>query len=257
MTTLDVAARQGRLPDPRARGATASASCTSTRPHVAEAARGARRDGALLPQSTTPTSTAASTASPRRPPPRSKAPGPRSRGSSTRRTRRDRVHQERHRGASTSSPTRGAAPTSRAGDASCSPHMEHHANIVPWHMLAAERGVELRWIPLTADGRLDLTDLDRAARRRQAASPSPRCRTCSARINADPPARRRRPRRRRARAGRRVPGRPPHRHRRAGLGRRLRRLHRPQDVRPDRHRRALGRDASCSRRCRRSSAAAR
>ena len=38
--------------------------------------------------------------------------------------------------------------------------MEHHANVVPWHMLAAERGVELRWIPLTADYRLDLTDLD-------------------------------------------------------------------------------------------------
>jgi cysteine desulfurase/selenocysteine lyase len=38
--------------------------------------------------------------------------------------------------------------------------MEHHANIVPWHMLAAERGIELRWIPLTADYRLDLTDLD-------------------------------------------------------------------------------------------------
>ena len=58
--------------------------------------------------------------------------------------------------------------------------MEHHANVVPWHILAAERGVELRWIPLTADYRLDLTDLDRAARRRQAASRSPRCRTCSA-----------------------------------------------------------------------------
>ena len=39
-------------------------------------------------------------------------------------------------------------------------HMEHHANVVPWQMLAAERGVELRWIPLTADFRLDLTDLD-------------------------------------------------------------------------------------------------
>jgi len=39
--------------------------------------------------------------------------------------------------------------------------MEHHANIVPWHMLAAERGIELRWIPLTPDGQLDLTDLDR------------------------------------------------------------------------------------------------
>jgi cysteine desulfurase/selenocysteine lyase len=37
--------------------------------------------------------------------------------------------------------------------------MEHHANIVPWHMLAAERGIELRWLPLTADGQLDLSNL--------------------------------------------------------------------------------------------------
>ena len=39
--------------------------------------------------------------------------------------------------------------------------LEHHANIVPWQQLAAERGVEIRWILLDDDGRLDLTDLDR------------------------------------------------------------------------------------------------
>jgi len=49
----------------------------------------------------------------------------------------------------------------RAGDVVVLTEMEHHANIVPWHMLAAEVGIELRWIPLTADHRLDLTDLDR------------------------------------------------------------------------------------------------
>jgi cysteine desulfurase / selenocysteine lyase len=48
-----------------------------------------------------------------------------------------------------------------AGDVIVLTEMEHHANIVPWHILAAERGVELRWIPLTPDYRLDLTDLDR------------------------------------------------------------------------------------------------
>ena len=47
----------------------------------------------------------------------------------------------------------------RAGDVVVLTHMEHHANIVPWHMLAAERGIVLRWVPLTADGQLDLTDL--------------------------------------------------------------------------------------------------
>lgn len=47
------------------------------------------------------------------------------------------------------------------GDAVVLTQLEHHANIVPWQQLAASRGVELRWIPLTDDGHLDLTDLDR------------------------------------------------------------------------------------------------
>jgi cysteine desulfurase / selenocysteine lyase len=48
-----------------------------------------------------------------------------------------------------------------AGDVVVLTQLEHHANIVPWHILAAERGITLRWIPLTADGRLDLSDLPR------------------------------------------------------------------------------------------------
>jgi cysteine desulfurase/selenocysteine lyase len=47
----------------------------------------------------------------------------------------------------------------QAGDVVLLTHMEHHANIVPWHMLVAERGIVLRWVPLTADGQLDLTAL--------------------------------------------------------------------------------------------------
>jgi cysteine desulfurase/selenocysteine lyase len=47
-----------------------------------------------------------------------------------------------------------------AGDAIVLSHMEHHANVVPWQILAAERGVELRWIPMTPDFRLDLTNLE-------------------------------------------------------------------------------------------------
>ena len=46
------------------------------------------------------------------------------------------------------------------GDAVVLTHMEHHANIVPWQMLAAEKGFEIRWVPLTADGLLDLSGLD-------------------------------------------------------------------------------------------------
>ena len=47
----------------------------------------------------------------------------------------------------------------RAGDAVVLTHMEHHANIVPWQMLVESHGIELRWIPLTADGQLDLSSL--------------------------------------------------------------------------------------------------
>ena len=47
------------------------------------------------------------------------------------------------------------------GDAVVITEMEHHANIVPWHIMAAERGFELRWIGVDPGGQLDLSDLDR------------------------------------------------------------------------------------------------
>ena len=47
------------------------------------------------------------------------------------------------------------------GDVVLISDMEHHANIVPWQILLAEKGFELRWIPLTSDGHLDLSQLDR------------------------------------------------------------------------------------------------
>ncbi len=46
------------------------------------------------------------------------------------------------------------------GDVIVLTHLEHHANIVPWQMLAAERNLEIRWIPLDDQGRLDLSSLD-------------------------------------------------------------------------------------------------
>ena len=49
----------------------------------------------------------------------------------------------------------------KAGDAVVLSHLEHHSNIVPWQMLAAERGFEIRWIGLAEDGQLDLTDAER------------------------------------------------------------------------------------------------
>jgi cysteine desulfurase/selenocysteine lyase len=44
----------------------------------------------------------------------------------------------------------------KAGDLVILTEMEHHSNLVPWHMLASERGIELDFIPVTDDGLLDL-----------------------------------------------------------------------------------------------------
>jgi cysteine desulfurase/selenocysteine lyase len=43
--------------------------------------------------------------------------------------------------------------------------MEHHSNIVPWQLLCAEVGAELRYVGMTDDFRLDLESLDRELER--------------------------------------------------------------------------------------------
>ena len=45
------------------------------------------------------------------------------------------------------------------GDAIVLTEMEHHSNLVPWQILAHERGLALRFIPITGDGELDLAVL--------------------------------------------------------------------------------------------------
>ncbi len=44
----------------------------------------------------------------------------------------------------------------KAGDTLLLTEMEHHANLVPWQMLAKRRGARLRFVPVTDDGRLDM-----------------------------------------------------------------------------------------------------
>ena len=44
----------------------------------------------------------------------------------------------------------------KTGDLVILTEMEHHSNLVPWHMLQAERGIELDFIPVTEEGLLDL-----------------------------------------------------------------------------------------------------
>ena len=48
-----------------------------------------------------------------------------------------------------------------AGDVILLTEMEHHSNLVPWQILATERGAAIRYIPVDGSGRLDLSDLDR------------------------------------------------------------------------------------------------
>ena len=49
--------------------------------------------------------------------------------------------------------------TLRAGDRVLISVAEHHSNLVPWQMLRDRCGIELALIPVSADGRLDLTNL--------------------------------------------------------------------------------------------------
>lgn len=47
----------------------------------------------------------------------------------------------------------------KTGDAILVTEMEHHSNLVPWQQLAKQVGAELRFVPVTDDGRLDLRAL--------------------------------------------------------------------------------------------------
>lgn len=45
----------------------------------------------------------------------------------------------------------------KAGDLIVLTEMEHHSNLVPWQILAAERNLRMEFIPVTEDGLLDLS----------------------------------------------------------------------------------------------------
>jgi cysteine desulfurase / selenocysteine lyase len=49
----------------------------------------------------------------------------------------------------------------KRGDAIVLTEMEHHSNLVPWQVLAQAVGAKLRFVRVTDDGLLDLSDLDR------------------------------------------------------------------------------------------------
>ncbi|KAF0110777.1 MAG: cysteine desulfurase / selenocysteine lyase [Chloroflexi bacterium] len=49
----------------------------------------------------------------------------------------------------------------KQGDLIILTEMEHHSNLVPWHMLAQEKDLRLEFIPVTEDGELDQVVYDR------------------------------------------------------------------------------------------------
>jgi cysteine desulfurase/selenocysteine lyase len=49
----------------------------------------------------------------------------------------------------------------KPGDVILSTEMEHHSNIVPWQILAAQTGIEVRYVPVTDDGVLDMAAFGR------------------------------------------------------------------------------------------------
>lgn len=52
-----------------------------------------------------------------------------------------------------------ALPRLKAGDTILLTRMEHHANIVPWQLVAERTGAKIKVVELTPDGSLDLDDL--------------------------------------------------------------------------------------------------
>ena len=48
----------------------------------------------------------------------------------------------------------------KPGDVVLTTEMEHHANIVPWYMLAERKGIELQYVPILDDGSLDMAAFD-------------------------------------------------------------------------------------------------
>ncbi|HUI00337.1 MAG TPA: cysteine desulfurase [Nitrososphaerales archaeon] len=49
----------------------------------------------------------------------------------------------------------------RSGDLIALTMMEHHSNIVPWQLLAHEKGAKIEYVRLTDDGRIDYAEYDR------------------------------------------------------------------------------------------------
>ncbi len=109
--------------------------------------------------------------------------------------RRDRVHQRHHAGDQLWSPTAMRCRVCKPGDEILVTTMEHHANIVPWQLVAATHGREAQGRADHAERRIDrrgirrAADAAREARRRHARVERARHDQSGARARAKPVAR--------------------------------------------------------------------
>ena len=125
------------------------------------------------------------------------------------------------------------------GDRILLTEMEHHSNIVPWYLIAERTGAELDWVGIDDDGRLDQEELEAGLAREPKIFAFTHVSNVLGTTNPVAETGRQGQGRRRPDPDRRRPGRTEDGTRHESDRRRLLRLHRPQVLRPDRHRRPL------------------
>ena len=224
---------------------------------LAEAAGRARGDRRPTTASTTRTSTAGSTRSARGRPRRTRRRGRRSPGSSASPDPHEIVFTRNATEAINLVAYSWGRKHIGRGDVIVLTEMEHHANLVPWQLLAQEKDADLEFIPITDDGilRQDVFDVLLKLKPKLVAfthvsntlgtinpveDMTRRAHEAGALVLID--------------GAQAVPHLPVDV---AAIGCRLLRVQRPQDARARRARARCGAAGRCSRRCRRSSAAAR
>ncbi len=143
-----------------------------------------------------------------------------------------------------------------AGDEIVITTMEHHSNIVPWQMLCAERGAQLKIVPMHEDGTLDMDAYAQLLGKRHQDRGIVACIQCHRHGQSGGRDDQNGARARRSGADRRCPGRASHGHRCAGHRLRLLRFFVAQGVWSHRGRRLVWSPRPCSTTCRPTKAAA-
>ena len=139
-----------------ARPPTPGRSSTSTAPPARRSRPPSSTRSTTTTATSTPTSTAASTSSPKPPPRSTRRRATASPPSSTPPPTRECVFVRNTTEAINLVAQTWGRSNIGEGDLIVLSMMEHHSNIVPWQLLAAERGAELAYVPLTDDHRLDM-----------------------------------------------------------------------------------------------------